>query len=463
MRMSRALVVVVPLAALSLAEVRDATACGGDFQEQSAVGVVDSHRMIVSISKTQTTLWDQIKYTGNPASFGWVLPTKGLVTIDVSSDALFSDLDQRTTVTVDVPPSPCVDPCSFGSGSSSGGSGGGNGGGPVVIAEKVVGPYQTVQLAGGDPVALTDWLATNGYVVPADIVPVIDAYVAEGFGFLAIKLLGGVGVDKMKPVRVTTPGAGLALPLRMVAAGTGNVTAISLWVLSEGRYEPTNFPSFEVVSSELVWDWKTNTSNYDALVKAGYTSSNGLGWLVAGAVPFSGSIVTSELTQLAQFDPLNSGYGDAMGMGAVAAAQADVDTLFGSLDPAAVWITRLEGQLPRVAFANDLVLGASASQNIAPFEHPIGKTVNPPTCPTYPPCSSSSSSSGMGGAGGATSSSSSSGAGSSSSSGAGGAPAAPAASQSSGCSTSGSAGDTRVLLLMAVAVGARLARRRRRS
>ena len=53
------------------------------------------------------------------------------------------------------------------------------------------------------------------------ILPVIDAYVAEGFNFLALKLVPGQGVDSMRPVRVTTPGAAATLPLRMVAAGTG--------------------------------------------------------------------------------------------------------------------------------------------------------------------------------------------------------------------------------------------------
>ena len=43
----------------------------------------------------------------------------------------------------------------------------------------------------------------------------IDAYVAEGSDFLVMKLVPGQGVDSMRPVRVTSPGAGLTLPLRM--------------------------------------------------------------------------------------------------------------------------------------------------------------------------------------------------------------------------------------------------------
>jgi hypothetical protein len=32
------------------------------------------------------------------------------------------------------------------------------------------------------------------------------AYVEEGFGFVALKLVPGIGVDAIRPVRVTTPG-----------------------------------------------------------------------------------------------------------------------------------------------------------------------------------------------------------------------------------------------------------------
>ena len=80
-----------------------------------------------------------------------------------------------------------------------------------------VGPYATVQLHSTDPSALNNWLAQNGFNIPADVTPVIDQYVTEGFDFLAMKLLPNQGVQAMRPVRVTTPGASLSLPLRMAA------------------------------------------------------------------------------------------------------------------------------------------------------------------------------------------------------------------------------------------------------
>src|SRR5512140_3614441 len=135
--------------------------------------------------------------------------------------------------------------------------------------------------------APADWLATNGYVVPVNFAPVISAYVTEGFDFLALKLLPGKGVTSMKPVRVTTPGAGASLPLRMVAAGVGVTTPITLWVFGEGRYQPTSFPWFVITEDQLVWDFATSSSNYKTLRQAGIDATQGRGWLLETSAPFS--------------------------------------------------------------------------------------------------------------------------------------------------------------------------------
>ena len=83
----------------------------------------------------------------------------------------------------------------------------------------------------------------HGYAIDPSVKPIIDAYTAEGFDFIALRLLPGQGVQQMKPVRVVTPGMSPTLPLRMVAAGTGANVAITLFVIGEGRYEAQNFPN----------------------------------------------------------------------------------------------------------------------------------------------------------------------------------------------------------------------------
>ena len=124
MRLSYALVASLPLLSL-LTTTDEADACGGCFVSESESTQVTGHRMVLSISNEQTTLYDQIQYSGDPAEFAWVLPIRGQVDIGLSSDALFSLLEQETSITINSPFISCptgsnsCDSASFGSGGHS--------------------------------------------------------------------------------------------------------------------------------------------------------------------------------------------------------------------------------------------------------------------------------------------------------------------------------------------------------
>jgi hypothetical protein len=392
MRLIKTLIVTLPILALLGAHARDASACGGCFVQQSESTQVTGHRMILSTSNDATTLWDQITYSGDPAEFAWVLPTKGVVEIGLSSDALFEALEQYTQITVSSPvincppPPSCGDDFAAGAEDGSSGAGGGSPNDVQVLAQEVVGPFETVQLSADDPAALTDWLTSHNYSIPDEIVPVIASYVAEDFNFLALKLVPGEGVDSMRPVRVTTPGASPVLPLRMVAAGTGATTAVSLWVMGEGRYEPSNFPSFTIDSSALVWNWDTQSSNYKALRQAGFDDSGGLGWLVEAGELFSTYNLEWVLNDLVTYNVDQSGYGDD-GVPATEALAEDLAALYGSLNRDSVWVSRLYGELPRIALEQDLELMAAADQSMVQRYFEATQSVGtPPACQEFPPC-----------------------------------------------------------------------------
>lgn len=392
-----------------------AYACGGCFISQSENTQVTGHRMVLSLSNTQSTLYDQISYSGSPESFAWILPIQGQVEVGLSSDLLFATLESLTETTILSPTIDCTGGCFNGSGSGVGpgpgpGPTGSTGSGVEVIAQAVVGPYETVQLSASDPQALANWLASHGYVIPADVQDVVDSYVVDGFDFLAMRLVPGQGVDAMRPVRITTPGAGLTLPLRMVAAGTGATTAVTLWVVSEGRYQPQNFPSFTIEQEELVWDWDVSKSNYSALRKQRFAESDGFAWHLETAEPQYANNFQN-LISLAQDDPQASGYGDELGAGAVAEAEADVNTLFAGISPSQLWISRMSAELSRPALTDDLALTASPSQTALDRFFFIENTKGtPPECPPLPPgCeggADSGSNSGSGAGSGAASGSS---------------------------------------------------------
>lgn len=287
------------VAATTLTVARTADACGACFHGPTAGGVTETtvvtgHRMAMAISQTQTVLWDQIEYAGNPEEFAWVLPVKPGATLEVAQDAWFEMLDGGTATAVFSKPVRCppdVPPIGF-NGCQSGGdaSASFDGGEPpppsvTVVSQGTVGPYETVTLSTEQPGALGDWLDSHGYVIPDEMQPTIDAYVEEDFDFIALRLIPGNGVNMMQPVRVIMPAGQMTLPLRMVAGGTGATTAINLFVIGEGRYEVQNVPNLLIDRSQVTWNYATNDTNLNALRALAFEDSGGVGWLTSYALP----------------------------------------------------------------------------------------------------------------------------------------------------------------------------------
>lgn len=396
---------VAPVVALVSVWSADADACGGCFVPPDESTQVTGHRMLLSVSMEQTTLYDQIEYEGDPASFAWVLPIKGVADIGVSSDLIFNQLGFDTSVSVVPPPLDCPSSTCWDEDDSFGSTGAGGAGAPTadggveVIAQEVVGPFETVQLASSDPAALNEWLIGHGYNIPEEIAPIIASYVNAEFNFLAMKLVPGQGTAAMRPVRVTTAGASPALPLRMVAAGTGAVTPITLWVMGEGRYEPANFPSFTIAEDAVVWDWDSSSSNYVDLRDQAYAASSGHAWLVEAATPYSPDSFRGQILNVVDFvGPEGSGYGDGDWEQAYAEATEDLDVLFAGLTSQNVFVTRLRAELSRDALGSDLVVEAADSQESVSRVLQVTETVGTkPACPPPVDCNGSSGDTGSSG------------------------------------------------------------------
>src|SRR5205823_2721133 len=139
-------------AALVVTHTRDARACGGCFAppRPNEVTVVTDHRMAFSVSTQQTVLWDQIRYSGNPSEFAWVLPIHPGATIELSRDEWFAALDATTQPVIVAPqqaPSGGGQGCGCGSASATSGFAADNAGGGVqVIHQEVIGPYETATI-----------------------------------------------------------------------------------------------------------------------------------------------------------------------------------------------------------------------------------------------------------------------------------------------------------------------------
>lgn len=267
---------------------RTAEACGGYFSPPQATErtVVTDHRMAFSISQQQTVLWDQIRYAGDPKEFAWVLPVRHGATVELSHDEWFAALDASTQPVISEPyRSYGGGGCALGgcNGSADSTSAGPGAGQVQIISQSVIGPYETVTLRATDPKALINWLNEHAYEIPPAIQPTIDSYTSEGFDFIALRLRPICNERSMKPVRIVSPGADATLPLRMIAAGVGARVGLTLYVISEGRYHPQNFPDAVIDYSKLTWDRTQSRSNYEELSIAAMGESNGRSWLTESA------------------------------------------------------------------------------------------------------------------------------------------------------------------------------------
>ena len=408
-----------------------ARACGGCFAPPSPdVSLVTGHRMAFAISETRTVLWDQFEYSGNPEDFSWVLPIVPGAYVEESTDAWFEALDAFTSVRV-VPPqlncaqgsfseSGCGCGSSASSESASAGSGGAtNQGGVSVLHHGTVGPYETTTLSSTDPQALRSWLTSRGYAIPVEIEPIIDAYVAEGFDFVALRLSPGQGVQQMTPVRVVTPGGPSELPLRMVAAGVGSFVGITLFVIAETRHFLPDLPEVSVSGNEIEWNFASGTSNYGKLRDATLAKNSSRSFLTPfarqnafsrqierpdgfGTATFTpaGSTGFEQFTTLAELYFAQAAVNDAQLVpscaGVVSALEwpnlvqegqttqlecagyTDVAAAMIGMRPQNVWLTRLEMNLPSTALDHDCVVKPAVSQAQIENWHVAKKLENPP-------------------------------------------------------------------------------------
>jgi hypothetical protein len=339
---------------------RVADACGGCFAPSETNQVVTDHLMVMALHASESILWDQIRYSGRPEDFSWVLPIQGNVTVEVASGVFFDTLAQTTAPTVTAPTPVCPGAGRGGLFAASDSSPSvASDGGVQVLSTAIVGPYQTVTLRSTDADALSTWLRANNYAIPSSIQPVIQHYTDLHMDFLALRLRPGEGVQAMQPVRVRFATPSPVLPLRMVAAGIADKVGVSLFVFSEGRSEAMNFPNALVDRAHVAWDYTTNTSNYAAMFRAAIAPSNGRAWVTEAALP------SDNLSGSFRYSP---------------EAYADWGLAVAGLTRP--WVTRMRADLPAAALDRDLQLQSAAVDSALETSFQAGVLLHRPPCAT---------------------------------------------------------------------------------
>ena len=423
---------------------RPAQACGGCFSPPGSNAPVVGHRMAFALSAQRTVLWDQFEYAGAPEEFSWVLPVAPGAYLEASTDAFFEALEAYTQVNVAAPPLLCssggsgCDGCGVMAASDDGdvifGAGEGIESGVYVLHRQTVGPYETVTLRSNSGDALTGWLLANGYVIPPDVGPVIQAYVTEGADFIALRLRPGAGVTQMTPVRVVTPGGTPLLPLRMVAAGTGEFVDIVLYLIGDQRFSMPDLLEVSPDLEALSFDYARADSNYLALRERALARNDGhvyvtayagredlagksgIGWLTSSGRGPAGDLVTLyfqqalENAERTRVDSCNSvaaltrtndlmvddcdpsaategracaapGFGERGASGLECEQFDDIAAALIGQRPLSTWLTRLEMRLPRQALSVDCEIEPNFDQTPVTNSLQAERAENPPCEP----------------------------------------------------------------------------------
>ena len=112
-----------------------------------------------------------------------------------------------------------------------------------VLERKQVGIYDVAVLSGEDAAALLTWLHDEGFDVPPALLAPLDAYIGEGWTFVAMRIAPGAGtgaIQNAQPVWLSFNSERLVYPMRLTGAH-GQPLALRLYILADHRYELEGF------------------------------------------------------------------------------------------------------------------------------------------------------------------------------------------------------------------------------
>lgn len=274
-----------------------ALACGGLFSADSYTEQ-SAERLIFAVDPGKVTLYEQIHYTGSPASFAWVLPVPAVPIVSTASVDLFRELDQQTAPRFyQNEEAPCG---GYGASAPAPASGAVN-----VYSSGAVGPYSYNVISSNNPQALTSWLTGHHYKIPAESQAEMQPYIAAHMFFLAMRLQGNATIQDMAPVKITyaTSQPGITIPLRMATPMGKENLQVLVWIFGQSRYIPQNYQSLQLDYSRLGSDLYSRNA-YPNLVSQAVDSAGGHGFVTEYAQPTGNFYANDpELSALAKSHP----------------------------------------------------------------------------------------------------------------------------------------------------------------
>lgn len=279
---------------LGLLGAGEAQACGGFFCNNTAPVVQAGERVVFASNAAEGTveLQVQIAYQGPRGDFAWILPVPSVPELSPGHDALFDALSGATAPQFGLQQEwhgPCwesnnnweedeVDSYDADTGYADAEPSVG----VSVIAERSVGPYDSVVLQGTSSAALLSWLQSNGYQLPATLTSALEPYVAAGQYFVALKLSSDSSAGDIAPLKLRYAGLGMGIPIQLTAVAAARDMPLEVYVLGEARAVPANY--LHVRINDAAVNWFRAGDNYRQVVSVAADEAAGQ----AFATDFSG-------------------------------------------------------------------------------------------------------------------------------------------------------------------------------
>jgi hypothetical protein len=245
-----------------------ACACGGYLPDGQSKARVFGENALVQYAGGTEQITLSMSVRGASRKAAWIMPVPSAAKVDLGDDTdLFYRLGELTKPKRVVKKTywPFRD---LGLGRGRGDSAGAPapGAGVSVKEQMTLGPFAVTRLGGSSGTAVTDWLRTNGYVVPSTLAANLTPYLTEKWEIVAVKLAPKQDGESLSgatpPLRLTFASDRIVYPMRLSKGATTTQT-VTVYVAAEHRVDATKVPDADV-TPELLFAGRVDS---DALPK----------------------------------------------------------------------------------------------------------------------------------------------------------------------------------------------------
>jgi hypothetical protein len=125
----------------------------------------------------------------------------------------------------------------------------------LTVEQQIVGDYDVAVLSGPDAARLADWLAQNGFALPAAAAPVLAEHARSGGCFVATKLRRDAAITKTQaphPLVFTFKTTQPVYPMKLTGTGIRTSLDLDLYVFGDAVARVENLPLRACVRVEII-------------------------------------------------------------------------------------------------------------------------------------------------------------------------------------------------------------------